>query len=232
MTLSSKSDTQAATILLVEDEMKLASVVKEYLQSDGHDVIAVTEGRPAIALAKLSLPAVILLDLNLPDLDGVDVCKQIREFSYAPIIMLTARTEELDRVIGLDAGADDYICKPFSPRELLARVRAILRRIQQPKDQPLVPGLHIDEEAYIARYKGESLQLTPAEFRLLNTLMSTPGRVFSRTQLLDLLHDDYRDITDRAIDSHIRNLRAKLRKAYEGEELIRSVYGVGYKFEN
>ncbi|TPV60887.1 response regulator [Aestuariibacter sp. GS-14] len=231
MTFHSVSENQAATILLVEDEIKLANVVKEYLQSDGHNVIAVTEGHSAITIAKSSQPAVILLDLNLPDLDGVEVCKQIREFSYAPIIMLTARTEELDRVLGLDAGADDYICKPFSPKELLARVRAILRRIQQPKDQPLVPGLQIDEAAYVARYKGESLQLTPAEFRLLHTLMSTPGRVFSRTQLLDLLHDDYRDITDRAIDSHIRNLRAKLRQAYEGEELIRSVYGVGYKFE-
>jgi len=218
-------------ILVVEDEEKLASVVIDYLQSAEFETHWADCGASAIDAARRRKPALVLLDLNLPDIDGLTVCHEMRTFTNAPIVMLTARTEEIDRVLGLDAGADDYVCKPFSPNELLARIRAILRRVHWPAGEQLIAGLVMDEKRHIASLDGQSLELTPVEFRLLQTLINAPGRVFSRGQLLDHVYDDARDVTDRAIDSHIRNLRVKLRDAHEGEDLIRSVYGVGYKFE-
>jgi len=218
-------------ILIVEDEAKLATVLVDYLKAAGYVPTWVDDGEAAVTVAAELSPDLILLDLNLPKMDGIEVCRAIRNFSVAPIIMLTARVEEVDRVLGLDAGADDYVCKPFSPNELVARVRATLRRAQWPADKPVVPGLSLDEDNFVARVNGTALNLTPVEFRLLMTLMKARGRVFSRAQLLDLVYSDYRDITDRAIDSHVRNLRSKLRKALPGTELIHSVYGVGYKFE-
>lgn len=218
-------------ILVVEDEEKLARVVLDYLHSADFDTHWADCGTDAIDAARQLKPALVLLDLNLPDIDGLSVCHELRTFTNAPIVMVTARTEEIDRVLGLDAGADDYVCKPFSPNELLARIRAILRRAHWPAGEPLISGLVMDETRHVASLDGRSLNLTPVEFRLLHTLINAPSRVFSRGQLLDHVYDDARDVTDRAIDSHIRNLRVKLRNAYEGEDLIRSVYGVGYKFE-
>jgi len=223
--------TKDPLILLVEDESRLATVVLEYLQAAKYQTHWEELGETAIEAALTLKPALILLDLNLPDMDGLSVCRKIREDSNVPIVMLTARTEEIHRVLGLDAGADDYVCKPFSPNELVARVRAVLRRANWPAGEPRISGLVIDEERHSASLDGTSLDLTPVEFRLLHTLLKSAGRVFSRGQLLDLIYDDTRDITDRAIDSHVRNLRAKLREARPEEDYIRSVYGVGYKFE-
>jgi len=231
MTSNEQSTGKNDLILVVEDEEKLASVVIDYLHAAGFATHWSDCGADAIEAAREENPALILLDLNLPDIDGLTVCHEMRAFTNAPIVMVTARTEEIDRVLGLDAGADDYVCKPFSPNELLARIRAILRRIHWPDGEQLIAGLLMDERRHIASLDGQSLDLTPVEFRLLHTLINSPGRVFSRGQLLDHVYDDARDVTDRAIDSHIRNLRVKLRDAHEGEDLIRSVYGVGYKFE-
>ena len=223
--------TQQPLVLLVEDESRLATVVLEYLRAAKYRTHWEALGAKAVDAALAMKPALILLDLNLPDMDGLTVCRKIREHTNVPIVMLTARTEEIHRVLGLDAGADDYVCKPFSPNELVARVRAILRRAHWPADEPRISGLTIDEVRHAASLDGVSLDLTPVEFRLLHTLLKSAGRVFSRGQLLDLIYDDTRDITDRAIDSHVRNLRAKLREARPEEDYIRSVYGVGYKFE-
>lgn len=223
--------TEEPLVLLVEDESRLASVVLEYLHAAKYRTHWEERGAPAIEAALSLKPALILLDLNLPDMDGLTVCRKIRQHAKVPIVMLTARTEEIHRVLGLDAGADDYVCKPFSPNELVARVRAVLRRANWPADEPRLVGLTIDEERHSATLDGKPLDLTPVEFRLLFTLLKSVGRVFSRGQLLDLIYDDTRDVTDRAIDSHVRNLRAKLREARPEEDYIRSVYGVGYKFE-
>lgn len=223
--------TQDPLVLLVEDEERLATVVLDYLRAAKYRTHWEELGEKAIEAALSMKPALVLLDLNLPDVDGLTVCRRIREHCNVPIVMLTARTEEIHRVLGLDAGADDYVCKPFSPNELVARVRAVLRRAQWPADDPPISGLTIDEARHSASLDGTALDLTPVEFRLLYTLLKSAGRVFSRGQLLDLIYDDTRDVTDRAIDSHVRNLRAKLREARPEEEYIRSVYGVGYKFE-
>jgi two-component system response regulator BaeR len=173
----------------------------------------------------------VLLDIMLPGLDGLAVCRALRAESDVPIVMLTARVEEADRLLGLDLGADDYICKtPFSPREIMARVRAILRRTR--RGALAAPGaLQIDEAGWRASWRGVPLELTPVEFRLLKTLAAAPGRVFSRDSLLDRLHDDARAVTDRAVDSHVKNLRRKLESAAPGQDPIRSIYGVGYKLE-
>jgi len=183
------------------------------------------------------LVALVLLDLMLPGKDGLEVCRELRSFSDMPIVMVTARVEEIDRLLGLELGADDYICKPFSPREVVARVRAILRRGRldtspgPAASAALAEVLRIDEARYTADFRGHALQLTPVEFRLLKTLADAPGRVFSRDQLLDKLYTDHRIVTDRTVDSHIKNLRRKLDAASPEQELIRSIYGVGYKLD-
>jgi len=218
-------------ILLVEDEERLARVVLDYLQAAGFRTHWNMLGEDAVVTARELGPSLILLDLNLPDIDGLLACRRMREFTTTPIIMLTARTEEIDRVLGLDAGADDYICKPFDLNELLARVRANLRRMQWPANKPPISGLVMDESRHAATLDGEPLDLTRVEFKLLSTLLNSPGRVFSRSQLLDYVYDDVRDVTDRTIDSHVKNLRIKFRNVREDVELIHSIYGVGYKFE-
>ena len=219
-------------VLVVEDEPRLAALVCDYLKAAGLLTSHLDRGDGVEAHVRATPPDLIVLDLMLPGLDGLSVCKAVRAFSDVPILMLTARVEEIDRLIGLEAGADDYVCKPFSPREVVARVKAILRR-PRAKAPPETPAsaLDIDDAAMTARLHGELLDLTPLEWRLLRTLSGAPGRVFSRDQLLDQLHDDQRAISDRAIDSHIKNLRRKLEKAEPQAELIRSIYGVGYKFE-
>lgn len=220
-----------ARILIVEDEPKLAALVGDYLRAGGYESNWIADGREAIAAIKSGAPDLVLLDLALPGLDGLDICRELRSFSDVPVIMLTARVEEIDRLLGLELGADDYICKPFSPREVVARVKAILRRARGHGEQGNGVALRIDETTHTAAFRGVPLELTPVEFRLLKTLAATPGRVFSRDHLLDNLYLDHRVVTDRTVDSHIKNLRRKLEQAAPGQDPIRSIYGVGYKLE-
>jgi two-component system, OmpR family, response regulator BaeR len=214
-------------ILIVEDEPKLAALESDYLKTAGYETHAIGNGADVVPWVRENGPDLILLDLMLPGRDGLEICRELRTFSDVPIVMVTAKVEEIDRLIGLDLGADDYVCKPFSVRELVARVRAILRR-----GRPVPgPGLQLDEEKHVARLDGRPLDLTPVEFRLLGTLAAAPGRVFPRARLLERLYDDHRVVTDRTVDAHIKNLRRKLEAVRPGEELVRSIYGVGYKLE-
>jgi len=222
-----------ARVLVVEDEPKLAALLADYLRAAGHEAECVSDGRDAVQAWTLRRHDLVLLDLMLPGLDGLSVCRQLRELGDVPIVMLTARGEESDRLAGLELGADDYIPKtPFSPREVMARVKAVLRRsraVQRPAAS--APPLQIDEQAWRAFWQGRALDLTPNEFRLLRTLAARPGRVFARAQLLDQLHGEARVVTERAVDSHVKNLRRKLELAGAGSERIRAVYGVGYCYE-
>lgn len=223
---------QSTRILIVEDEPKLAALLADYLQAAGYGTDIVSDGREVAAAVRGSEPALILLDLMLPGKDGLEVCRELRGFSSVPIVMVTARVEEIDRLLGLELGADDYICKPFSPREVVARVKAILRRVgERAQGADSTHRLVIDEDYYRAELDGQPLDLTPVEFRLLKALAASPGRVYTRDQLLDHLYDDHRVVTDRTVDSHVKNLRRKLEQVRSGEDVIRSIYGVGYKLE-
>jgi two-component system response regulator BaeR len=213
-------------ILIVEDEPKLAALEADYLKAAGYDTHCIADGAAVVPWVRSESPDLILLDLMLPGRDGLAICRELRTFSDVPIVMVTAKVEELDRLIGLDVGADDYVCKPFSVRELVARVRAILRRARAPG-----AGLVLDPQAHTARLDGHELDLTPVEFRLLATLVSAPGRVFSRSKLLERAYEDHRVVGDRTVDAHIKNLRRKLEAVRPGEELVRSIYGLGYKLE-
>jgi two-component system response regulator BaeR len=216
-----------ADILVVEDEPKLAALLCDYLRAAGHRVTWLDDGLAVVPAVRSAEPDLILLDIMLPGRDGLDICRELRTFSEVPIMLITARVEEVDRLLGLDLGADDYICKPFSPREVMARVRAILRRLP-PRT---TAGLQLDAGAYRASYDGVELDLTPVEFRLLHCLAATPGRVYSRDKLMDHLYHDHRVVTDRTVDSHVKNLRRKLEQVAPEQELIHSIYGVGYKLE-
>jgi two-component system response regulator BaeR len=211
-------------ILIVEDEPKLAALEADYLRSQGYDTHCIADGLEVAPWVRANKPDLILLDLMLPGRDGLDVCRELRTFTDTPIVMVTAKVEEIDRLVGLDLGADDYVCKPFSIRELVARVRAILRR---PRNAP--SGLSIDEHR--ASLDGRELDLTPVELRLLRALAASPGRVFARERLLEQLYADHRVVTDRTVDAHVKNLRKKLEDVRPGEDLVRSIYGVGYKLE-
>ena len=215
-------------ILIVEDEPKLAALEADYLKAAGFDTHIIGDGREVVAWVRSQAPDLILLDLMLPGRDGVEICRELRGFSDIPIVMVTAKVEEIDRLIGLDSGADDYVCKPFSVRELVARVRAILRRGRAGSP---VAGLVMDESTHRAELDGRPLDLTPVEYRLLRALASAPGRVFARERLLERLYEDHRVVTDRTVDAHVKNLRRKLEEIRPGEELVRSIYGVGYKLE-
>ncbi|MFA1028714.1 Response regulator receiver:transcriptional regulatory protein [Pseudomonas syringae pv. helianthi] len=217
-------------ILIVEDEPKLASLMRDYLIAAGYPTHCLSNGLDVVPAVKANAPQLILLDIMLPGRDGMDICRELRSFSAVPIVMITARVEEIDRLLGLDLGADDYICKPFSPREMVARVKAILRRTSSAGPHA-TKGLQVDEAHYQASFNGVSLDLTPVELRLLATFARAPGRVFSRDHLLDRLYSDHRVVTDRTVDSHIRNLRRKLEQACPGHDPIQSLYGVGYKLE-
>lgn len=215
------------TVLIVEDEAKLAELLVDYLTEAGFATHWIADGLEVVPWLKKSRPDIVLLDIMLPGRNGMDLCRDIRAFSSIPILMLTARIEEVDRLLGLEIGADDYICKPYSPREVAARVKAILRRVDG-----LFPngeGFVVDGERLLIRFRGHDLDLTPGEFRLLAALLDKPGRILSRDRLLDRLHEDNREVMDRAVDSHIKNMRRKLEKIAPGEEIIVSVYGVGYK---
>lgn len=224
-------------VLIVEDEEKIAQILIDYLARDGFKATALHEGTDAVEIIKERAPRFVILDLMLPGKDGVSICREVREFSDVPILMLTARVDEIDRLIGLEMGADDYVCKPFLPREVVARVKTILRRVQ-----PLTPaqsskemleyrGVSLSPERFQCHVAGQDLELTPVEFRILHTLMEHPGRVYSRNSLMETAYPDHRIVSDRTIDSHIKNLRKKLHEASGGDELIHSIYGVGYKME-
>jgi two-component system response regulator BaeR len=217
-------------ILIVEDEPKLASLVADYLKTAGYDAHCIDNGLEAIPWIRDNSPDLLVLDLMLPGRSGLDICKELRTFSDLPIIMVTARVEEVDRLIGLEAGADDYLCKPFSVRELVARVKALLRRPRTASSLKET-GLVVDEARHEASLDGKALDLTPVEFRLLAALAAAPGRVFSRDGLLEKLYADHRVVTDRTVDAHVKNLRRKLDEIRPGSDLVRSIYGVGYKLE-
>jgi two-component system response regulator BaeR len=217
-------------VLVVEDDPKIAQLLVDYLGRDGFDALAIADGQAALSHIERSIPALIVLDLMLPSLDGVAVCRAVRRFSDVPIIMVTARVDEVDRLLGLDVGADDYVCKPFSPREVVARVRALLRRADGLLSTTQ-QDWHVDEIGYRISWKGQWLPLTPVEFRMLRLLLTRPGRVFSRAQLLDSVHQEMRDVSDRAIDSHVKNLRRKIQVLDPAFDNIVSIYGVGYRFD-
>ena len=219
----------AATILIVEDESDLSAIVADYVTAAGYQAEVVADGREALAGIQRKPPDLIVLDIMLPGLDGVALCKAVREFSEVPIIMVTAKVEEIDRLLGLEVGADDYLCKPFSPRELVARIKAILRRSRKPDDDARL--VEIDDAARSVRIHSQLLDLTPTEYSLLAAMVKRPGSIYSRAQLLDLASRDKLDVADRAIDSHIKNLRRKLAAAMPDVEVIHSVYGLGYRFE-
>ncbi|CAN5370369.1 two-component system response regulator BaeR [soil metagenome] len=219
-------------ILIVEDEIKIAEILSDYLAQAGFSVTHKDTGEGVVAIVRSTPPDLILLDVMLPVVDGLEICKEIRKFSEVPIIMISARVEELDRLIGLELGADDYICKPFSPREVVARVKIVYRR-QRPAqtEDPLGKLFLVDDEQGRISFKTTLLDLTRTEYRLLSMLIRRPGRIFSRDQLLDLCTQFDQQATDRVIDSHIKNLRKKLTKVAPELEVIHAVYGVGYRFE-
>ncbi len=223
------SSSVVARILLAEDEESLAGVVVDYLRHAQMDVHHVLRGDEVLQAWQSFRPHLILLDLMLPAIDGLELCREIRKTSEVPIIMVTARVEEVDRLLGLELGADDYLCKPFSPRELVARVKAVLKRLK-PQDLADGPFRH-DLQAQSIWLHGQRLDLTPTEYRLLSLFLQHPGRVFSRDAILDQAYGYDQEVTDRAIDSHIKNLRKKLARHMPDCELIYSVYGVGYRFE-
>jgi two-component system response regulator BaeR len=222
-------------IVVVEDELDIASVVQDYLRHAGYETEHFADGQSALEHLIASPPDLTLLDIMLPRLDGIEVLRRAREHTSHPIIMLTARIEEVDRLLGLELGADDYVCKPFSPRELVARVRAVLRRSMPPDDpgqaRQGTPGLLLDDVHWRATLEGAPLNLTRREFGLLQVLSRHPGRIFSRARLLELAYDDTMDVTERAIDSHVKNLRRKLGAVTPSHDWIRSVYGVGFAWE-
>ncbi|MGA7982526.1 MAG: response regulator [Chromatiaceae bacterium] len=218
------------TILIVEDELKLAHLLADYLKVAGYATHHIADGPPVVDWVRANAPALILLDLMLPGRDGLDICREIRGFSAVPIIMTTARVEEIDRLLGLELGADDYVCKPYSPREVVARVKAVLRRAAAaPEHQSGL--LDLDEASLRVRANGREVELTAVEFALLKTLYTAPGRIFSRDRLMDRIYQDHRIVSDRTIDSHVKKLRRKLAALVPEGELVHSVYGVGYRYE-
>ncbi len=225
----------SAPILIVEDEPKLAALLQDYIRQAQFETHWIDNGKDVVDWAREREPRLILLDLMLPGRNGLDVCRDIRSFSDVPIIMLTARVEEVDRLVGLQLGADDYICKPFSPREVVARIKAILRRVENPavrSDKAIsYRSVRLDESRFRCSVNDAELELTRVEFRLLAAMMKRPGHVFGREQLMTLVYQDGRVVSDRTIDSHVKNLRRKLNQASAEGDLIHSVYGVGYKLE-
>jgi len=219
------------SLLIVEDEPKLSILLSNYLRQAGFEPECIENGLDVLPRVREQMPALILLDLMLPGRDGVDICKEIRSFSTVPIIMVTARVEEIDRLLGLELGADDYICKPFSPREVVARVKAVLRRSSGQKPPGMPPFLQLDEDRLQVTLLGQALELTLVEFKLLEFLSATPGRIYGRNHLMDHIYPDQRIVSDRTIDCHIKNLRKKISAVSPDAEIIHSVYGVGYKYD-
>ena len=220
------------TILVVDDEPRIVELARDYLEHAGFRVIAAADGPAALASAKRERPDLVVLDLGLPGLDGLDVTRELRRDGSMPIVMVTARDDELDKLLGLELGADDYLTKPFSPRELVARIKAVLRRTDRPvdaSDQIRVGELTLDVPRMRTEVAGTTVDLTPTEFTLLATLARQPGRIFTRSQLLDALHGVAFESYERAIDSHIKNLRRKLEPDPRQPRYVLTVYGVGYR---
>jgi two-component system response regulator BaeR len=216
-------------ILIVEDQPKLAQLIAKYLKMEAFETTIIDNGLTVIPWVKEHNPSLILLDLMLPGKSGEDICKEIRQFSNMPIFMVTARIEEIDRLRGLDLGADDYVCKPFSPREVQARVKAILRRVQPASLSQRKQSLWLDETRLKVYINDNAVQLSSVECQLVKVLLADPGRVFSREQLMNRIYADLRAVNDRTIDSHIKNLRRKINDVQPGDAIIHTVYGLGYK---
>ena len=217
-------------VLIVEDEAKLAGLLRDYLVQDGFEASVLHRGdevEPWVSTHDVDL---VLLDLMLPGKNGLEVCKALRASSGVAIIMVTARVEEIDRLLGLELGADDYICKPFSPREVVARVKAVLRRAKR-GERPGEAGVKLDEAGYRATIGGKDLNLTAVEFQLLKVLADHPGRIYTREQLMDAMYRDERVVSDRTVDSHIKKIRRKISAVLPDREVVHSVYGLGYKYE-
>jgi len=217
-------------ILIVEDESKLAGLLHDYLVQEGFEVTVLHRGdevEPWVAEHEVDL---VLLDLMLPGKNGLDVCRALRARGDVAIVMVTARVEEIDRLLGLELGADDYICKPFSPREVVARVKAILRRVKR-GGRPPETGLRLDAEGHRATIGGRDLALTAVEFQLFKVLVDHPGRIYTREQLMDAMYRDERVVADRTVDSHIKKIRRKIAGVLPDREIVHSVYGLGYKYE-
>lgn len=227
-------------IVIVEDEPKIAQILIDYLENHGYQTEYFVSGEGVLNYLENNFVGCVLLDVMLPNAeqfgDGLQLCKSIREFSQVPIMMITARIEEIDRILGLELGADDYICKPFSPREVVARVKALLRRSQlqakpaEKQESNTQKKWHLDEGRYHLQYQQQTLTLTAVEFEIMRTLSLSPGHIFSRSQLIERIYHDHRIVSDRTVDSHIKKLRQKLNSAFGDMEWIQSVYGVGYKF--
>lgn len=221
-------------VLVVEDETDLAQILVDYLKRDGFAATTLADGELAMKELRRAPPDLLLLDLMLPGMDGLSILRELRKTSMLPVIVVTAKVEEIDRLIGLELGADDYICKPYSPREVVARVKTVLRRTQQTPATAattIAPLIEIDGDCWQVRVAGHRLDLTPKEFKLLQALVAKPGRVFSRGQLLDTIYEDNLDISERAVDSHMKNLRKKLAQVLPDAEPIHSIYGVGFVYE-
>ncbi|MES2756260.1 MAG: response regulator [Pseudomonadota bacterium] len=218
----------SARLFIVEDEPELAALVADYARAAGYDATVFGDGAAALAAIRAGAPDLVVLDLMLPGLDGLALCRAVRACSDVPIVMVTARVEEIDRLLGLEAGADDYLCKPFSPRELMARIRAVLRRSGGAAP---ARSISVDVAGQRISIEGHALELTPTEFGILAGMARRPGQVFSRAQLLDLAGQGNLEATDRAVDSHIKNLRRKLASSLPGRDAIHSIYGLGYRLD-
>lgn len=216
------------SILIVEDEIKLASLLSDYLLQSEYSTHMIHEGNTAVDWVKENKPDAILLDLMLPGKSGIDICKEIRQFSSVPILMITAKVDEIDRLLGLELGADDYICKPFSPREVVARVKAVLRRASTMVENN-TETLVLDEHRFTVGFHQKEVSLTSVEFQLLKPLAEKPERIFTREQLMQNMYSDHRIVNNRTIDSHIKKLRKKLADISDGKDWIQSVYGTGYR---
>nr|QXF14415.1 transcriptional regulatory protein BaeR [uncultured bacterium] len=218
----------ANSILIVEDELKLASLLSDYFKLTEYQPHLIHDGSEVISWVKNNQPTAILLDIMLPGKDGIELCKEIRQFSNVPILMITAKVDEIDRLLGLELGADDYICKPFSPREVVARVKAVLRRTQRVESVEQ-SNFELNQDRLTVSVNGKEAVLTPVEFQLLKPLANKPGCIFAREQLMQNMYSDHRIVNNRTIDSHIKKLRKKLLSINPEEELIQSVYGAGYR---
>ncbi len=220
-------------ILVIDDEREIVKLVRAYLEQAGFRVVTASDGQEGLTVFRHEKPGLVVLDLSLPRIDGLDVCRTIRRESNTPVIMLTARVEEQDRLIGLELGADDYIVKPFSPREVVARVRVVLRRVNPAPSTPetiTASDVSLDLTRHTAAVAGQPIDLTPTEFALLRAMVSQPGRAFSRMELLDAAQGEAYEGYERTIDTHIKNLRAKIEPDQKSPRYIITVYGVGYKF--
>jgi two-component system alkaline phosphatase synthesis response regulator PhoP len=232
--LGKRSDMEKQRILVVDDDKKIVALIRLYLERDGYCVIPAYNGLEALALARQKQPDLVLLDLMLPEMDGLDVCRTLHAESQVPVIMLTARTTDEDKLVGLDVGADDYVTKPFNPREVAVRVRAVLRRAGRDADEePVVvcrADLVIDRRCHEVRVRGDLVDLTPTEFKLLRVLAGEPGRVFTRSELLDRVFGYDFDGFERTVDAHVKNLRKKIEPNPKQPVYVHTVYGVGYRF--